>query len=397
MRGSGNHGALADGAVRAPAELELPGPDRGFNLIRRDGLILIVPGKAAKFSSSDWPAEERPFRSLIVRESDHSIVSSGFPKFFNMGEDHHDSGLLNAALEGDDSVFFSEKADGSLAVRSVIDGKIIFRTRGTFDGGEHGPAMRRVAERRYPILLDPEFEPDRSLLFEFVSPNFRIVLPYAEDDLIFLGAISHETMRLSDLPEMRELADRHGFNLVAIHELPRDPEELVRVVGEWQGKEGVVARCNNGQTLVKLKGADYLARHRIRFALTARVVRQVCLERQVEKLEDFESYLAEQGGDWELAVEAKPLVELFVQTRAQARSRFDIFAGEVAIQLKNYPVRKEFALEYATKLDGKARPAAFAIADGRPDNAYAMIEEELLDVAFAEFDARDLALLESEE
>jgi hypothetical protein len=186
------------------------------------------------------------------------------------------------------------------------------------------------------------------------------------------------------------------LRLVECHELPTEPEALVEAISQWKGKEGVVARCNDGQTLVKLKAADYLARHRLRFALSARVVREVCLERDVQGLDDFEVYLKEVGGDWELVEDAKPLVESFCRARAEARERLRSLAAEVSGQLACYPVRKDFALEYATKLPNPDKPAAFALADGRQEQAYAILEKAYLDQAFQKAEAEDERLLELE-
>lgn len=383
---------LAARAHSGPLRLELPAPERGFSLTERDGLTLVVPEKRGKMTPADWPVEERKFRSLIV-DSDGRVVSAGFAKFGNFQEFPDETDLLVEALAADKPVFFSEKVDGSLLVRSVINGEVVFRTRGTFDGGEHGRAARRVAAKKYPVLLDPAFEPEHSLLFEFVSPDFRIIVSYPEDDLILLGRIAHADLTPDDFPQLAALAQEHALQLVECHELPTEPLALLKEIETWKGKEGVVARCNEGRVMVRIKAADYLARHRLRFALSARAVREICLERDVQGLDDFEVYLKEVGGDWELVEDAKPLVEAFCTARARARERVSTLAGEVAAKLVEYPVRKDFALEYATKLSGAEKAAAFSLADERRDQAYTVLERSYLDEAFATAEARDELLL----
>lgn len=390
-RNSGLAGGLLDGV-----SLE------GFQVVERDGYALVSPAKnnPLMMRANEWSPEQEKFRSLMYRIADEQVVSMGFGKFWNYTEKERDTALLNHALENGDPVWFTDKVDGSLAIRSVVDGNVIFRTRGTFDGGDYGRAMRRVAEAKYPVLLDPSFEPDRSLLFEFVSPDFRIVLRYPEDDLVFLGAVDHSTFELADLPELRQMAETYQLKLVDVHELPTDPEALVAAVHAFEGKEGVVARCNNGQTLVKLKGASYLAHHRLRFALTARVVREVCLERDIQSIDDFQRYLEEQGGDWEMVEDARPLVETFIAARTEARQTFEALQTEVGRKLLEYPNRKDFAVEYATKLPREQQGAAFSLADGRADRAYELVEKSMLDQAFAKAEAADderLAALDADE
>lgn len=379
-----------------PVRLDVPGESRGFKLTRNGGLTLIAPPKIGKSMASDWPPEDRPYRSVII-DSAGRVVSAAFPKFGNYGEYEDDTTALDHSLAAGEPVWHTLKEDGSLIVRSVIDGAVVFRTRGTFDGGLHGAAARRLAAQRYSSLLDPHLLPDTSLLFEFVSPEFQIVLSYPEEDLVLVGAIEHATLRQYDFPELEHLAQGEGLRLVEHYELPSEPEALIQAVAQWRDREGLVVRCNQGQTLIKLKAADYLARHRLRFALSARAVREICLERDVKGLDDFEIYLKEVGGDWELVEDAKPLVEAFCTARAKAQERVSALADEVAAKLVEYPVRKDFALEYATKLSGAEKAAAFSLADQKPDQAYTVLERSYLDEAFAGAEARDELLLAEDE
>lgn len=376
--------AVADRSAAIAVRTGLPGPDRGLTLTESDGLILIAPGKTTKMGWSDWPPHERIYRSMMVRaQSPHEVVSVGFPKFGNWGEADDDTATLTHALANDQDVWFTEKMDGSLIIRSVIDGEIVFRTRGTMDGGDFAGPVRQTAAAAYPALLDPTVEPNRSMLFEFVGPNHRIVVPYEQQDLVFLGAVDHQNFQITPPQEMMELAVDLQLNPVAVHELPRDPDELLANIEQWQGVEGVVARCNNGQTLVKMKAAEYLHRHRLRFSLTARVVREVCETRNVQTMEDFETFLQEQGADWEIATEAKPLVTTYLQARKQADADFARLEVQVETASKQYPDRGDFAREFAVQLPQGERPAAFKILQGQTGEAQQILRRHQLDAAFA--------------
>jgi hypothetical protein len=257
------------------------------------------------------------------------------------------------------------------------------------DGHEHGKAMRAVADERYPVLLDPEFAADRSLLFEFVSPTFRIVLPYQHDDLILIGGVDHATLALDDFSTLTQLAAENDLTLVDAFDLPTEPEALIAAVHAWEGKEGVVARCEHEQTLVKLKGADYLARHRLRFALSARVVREVCIERDVRDLDDFETYLKEQNGDWELVQDAKPLVQAYLDADTRARIRRDQLISEVQKKRAELPVRKDFAVQYANGLPAAEKHAAFSLLGGNEDQALEQLRNAELDREFTALETAD--------
>lgn len=393
LRGRTSHAARAGThlpVVDTVLSFSLPEQERGFSHFQLDDLVLVIPRMGAKFAAADWPPEERPYRSLILDTTSEQAVSAGFPKFGNYGEFADDTAALEAALAGEEEVWFTAKMDGSLAIRSVIAGEVVFRTRGTFDGGPHGPAMRAVAAARYPLLLDPQFEPERSLLFEFVSPDFWIVLPYPEDDLILLGAIEHASLRQADLPELKELATVNGLHLIETYTLPREPTELLATINAWRGKEGIVARCASGQVLVKIKAAQYLQLHRLRFGLTARVVREICLEIDIQQESDFERYLAEQGGDWEIAQEARPLVAIFLHARARAHFRFESLKTEIPGRIEAVGgSKKRFALEFALALPAAEKAAAFSLFDGEPEQAYRGLERAALNEDFLAAETAD--------
>jgi hypothetical protein len=365
------------------SELEELRRARGFNVREEDGLVLVFPS-AQKRSRSDWERGEEWFRSLVFERESGRIVSVGFPKFFSLGECERSSERLRQALEGGEEVSFTEKLDGSLIIRSVVGREVLLRTRGTLDGGEHGQLARRIARERYGTLLDPDWLPGSSVLFELTSPEFRVVVPYATSELTLIGEVEHETLRLAGDRRLAELAAQCGAPLVPYLSLPRELDRLTESVEGLRGKEGVVARCAEGQLLVKLKSSDYLLRHRLKFSLSARAVRELCLAHDVRDLSHFERILEEEGveADWELLVGVRQLVEAIVGARERARARLAELEAQVASTLRELAgERKRFACEYALLLDPPARAAAFALADGRSEQALTLLERAEVDLA----------------
>lgn len=339
-----------------------PRPDQGFNRrLLDDGRELVSPRK----DKWGWHPAERRYRSAII-DLREGIVSQGFPKFDNVHEDDENTQRLFAALAAGEEVWFTEKMDGSLCIRSVIDGRAVLRTRGTHDGGtDHGPAMRRLAERLYPRLLDPEFEPGRSLLFEFVSPQFQIVVPYESEDFVLLGAVDHADGRLADRPDLEGLEASSGVPLVATHVLPSDPAELVEAVKAYEGLEGVVARCENGQVLVKIKSASYLAAHALRFAFSPRRVAEFCAERGITDEDAFVDAMREAGFDWEVGEETRAPFRAYRDAIASADHRFEELAA--MCESRRGLERREFAER--AKREGKQAKILFMCLDGRADKA----------------------------
>jgi hypothetical protein len=398
-RGKSSRTAARDHRSQTKAERLLsllPTEGEGFRFYRHNGLLLVSPGKAW-ISLEHWQGDRRWFRSCLIDEEEGRIVSLGFPKFHNLYEDPITTAAFERALETGDEIWFTQKIDGTLVIRSVVRGEVIFRTRGTIDGGEYGSDIRRIVEKRYPLLLDPEFEPESSLLFEFVSPHYRIVILYPQEDLIFLGAVNHRTLTLAKENELRALAAEAGLNLVPSHSLPRSLKELHDEVSSWDIDEGVVCRFADGQEMIKVKSASYLARHRLRFSLTPRSVRETCESLDIRSLDQFEEYLRESGGDWELAREAKPMVEAYLRAIDEAYRTCAALRSEVQEKREAYPVRKDFALEYALALPPHFRAAAFSFYDQDADSAFGVIKRFELEKAFEAFDRPEDEPLSREE
>jgi len=380
-------------------QLPIPTLEQGFKHTydqQRD-LLLIVPTKGEKMNVMHWSDEEKPFRSLMLRPSTGRVVSVGYPKFFNYSEGPSETELMDTALATEQDVYYTEKLDGSLLIRSVIDGRVHLRTRGQIDSGEHGQEAWRVIKDKYPVLADPSFQSESSLLFELVSPSYRIVINYPEADLVLIGAVAHGDLSQLPTPQLQRLAADNQLRLVELVELPRDPKQLIETVAEWKDHEGVVARTTDslhGEVLVKVKSADYLARHRLRFALSARVIREICLQRNVTRLEDFEEYLRSQGADWELVTDSKPLIQAFVDARASASLEFAEFSDIVQAKLKEFPDRKDFAQRFAVPLGAPLTAAAFSLLDGKEETAEQLILNSHLDQAFAGVEAKEQDLEE---
>jgi hypothetical protein len=214
------------------AKLDLSKIRSDFKQDSQDGLTLVCP----KRNVWDWDPEERFLRSVVV-DSDGYVVSCSWPKFGNYGEFLEDTGKLKEDLETGAPVRFSHKEDGSLCIRSVINGKVVMRSRGTLFADERGEdgtesfreRFFRVAQNKYPKLLDKDWMTDRSLLFEYVSPSNLVVVQYKEEDLVFIGFVDHG-LHIGHWHELERVAQEGELNLVRLHDLPRDPIKLLEVI-----------------------------------------------------------------------------------------------------------------------------------------------------------------------
>lgn len=296
-------------------------------------LVQIAPQK----NKHRWSPGEVHLRSLVTRP-DGTIVSSGFPKFFNVGEDAAEDAITAAAVSSGQA-WFTEKLDGSLIIRDVIDGVVLIRTRGSASiHGERGARVSDLVARCYPALLDPSLLPGRSLLFEYTSahPDDRVILPYPLPRLAALGWMRLHDDRLptfeGSLDVVAQMSAALSLPGVGIQALPADLSAAMETVWGWEDLEGVVIRAQrpDGSThLAKLKTLSYLKSHTAKSHLTAERLRRFCWASDITTRAGLIAALSAQGVDWEVLhfLEA-PLAE-WLAHRADVDRRIAAFAGAV--------------------------------------------------------------------
>jgi hypothetical protein len=356
-----------------------------FKVVSEDGLHLICPRK----NMWDWEEEEKWLRSVVV-DNDGFVVSCSWKKFGNYNEFKNDTDSLNNSLENNGTVRFSNKEDGSLCIRSVINGQVIMRTRGTLFGGvatqdqeSFGDRFKKVAQEKYPVLLDPNFMVDRSLLFEYVAPSNVVVVRYKEDDLIFLGFVIHSDLRIGAWAELECLAKERNLNLVRLHNLPRNPLEILEEIKTWK-EEGIVARCNNDQVLVKVKSAHYLANHRMKFSMNYPTMVEFIENSGVKTEQQLVEELQKCDYDWEIIECAKEFYQAYIiackikdDSIKKAQELYNEFEPKRFKGLDEAAVRKQYAM-IACAQKGVIRPMMFCLYDGRLNRLHDLSRKVIL-------------------
>ncbi len=345
-----------------------------FKVISENGLHLVHPIR----NMWEWNDDEKWLRSVVVND-DGFVVSCSWPKFGNFGEFLNDTDTLENELANGGSVNFTHKEDGSLAIRSVIDGQVIMRTRGTMFGGfanhdqdSFGDRFKRVAKEKYPILLDPNFTPEMSLLFEYVAPSNVVVIRYKEEDLIFLGSITHNDLHISSWEDLKSLAECYNLNLVKIHNLPREPLKLQEEIKTWR-EEGIVARCKNDQVFIKIKSAHYLANHRMKFSMTYPTMVEFIEGGGIKSEQQLSDELYKCDYDWEVIEFAKEFYQIYVEASnikddalKEAQKLYDNFKSD---QSDNAAIRKEYAM-IACVQNNIVRQMMFCLYDNKPNRLH---------------------------
>lgn len=268
-------------------KLPLPAKGRGFTLDRRGNLTLVHP-----HNKTHWDDSERLFRSLMYNR-DGTPVSVGLPKFSSSFRDGARAEDLDFTLQNNETVDLSRKYDGTLIIRSVIRDAAYFRTRNALDAEGYDIPVRKVAIESYPILLDPMFSPSLSLHFEFISPKTRVVLEYPKDDLILIGGIFNKTLRLLTAAELDVIASQNNLRRAehwSASEIGTSVANIQTYVNQDQDHEGLVARWDGDQKLLRFKSFTYICNHRRRFELNPERIFSA-IERKGQDLEAVKRYL----------------------------------------------------------------------------------------------------------
>jgi len=243
--------------------IHLPNPEQFIYrdcVIGGDECVHISPNKI----DVDWNDENLMFRSIILRKSDHYIVSRGFDKFFNLGENSKSDKMLVAAK----SIDYLNKEDGSLLIWGHHNGQLIHRTRGTVTAEimPNGNEIEFLINKYKNLVEWVKTHSNFSVLTEWLTPtNIIVISGYDEPQLKFLGVIDNQTGELIKYENLIEIALEIDVPLVERFQYT-SIKECVQDVNAWRGKEGVVVYLRNDKgdtTLLKIKSEWYLKLHRI--------------------------------------------------------------------------------------------------------------------------------------
>lgn len=261
------------------------------------------------------PREEHHLfaKGIVYRRAPFELVSLPLLKIYNLGEKEilprHLLPLLHEAEGvGETRLHFLRKYDGTMIQRFQWGGKVYLTTRGMIEGApltgfepqddenqgklshfDYLGTARRLAERKYPALLEPLPGLEKlTLVFEFIHPESRIITNYGDlEDLILHSVFDRESYRYLPLGEL-QLARAYGFRVVdAYHPRGTSLEDriddlLTSLVGT--DEEGAVLVFEHDHRVVyraKVKSPEYLR--------LLRLMVQCNYPRTVEMLDTFES------------------------------------------------------------------------------------------------------------
>jgi hypothetical protein len=289
-------------------------------LIKRTSGELVL-ANASKVLYTPQAQHQLYAKGIVYRRDPYRLVSLPLIKIYNVGErDVSVVDLSSLGAEAGVSLRFLRKIDGSLIQVFHADGRVWFSTRGMLEGArwrfdeqaeepvpdfDYLAATRQLAQLRYPQLLDnPEVLQGRTLLFELIHPQARIVTNYGDRaELIFLGCFDHERFAYLGYDEVVRLAKRFGLTVVdALSPAGADlSAQIDSLLASLQGtdQEGSVVCFERGDEIiyrVKVKSPEYLQLMRLMaFCTYERTVEVIDAHPEWRTWDDLKAYLQAQG------------------------------------------------------------------------------------------------------
>lgn len=280
------------------------------------------------------------FRGTVFDLEDKKCICRPFPKFFNLNE-HEES--KEDKVQWDSALYFT-KADGSLVMPVLFpDGDIYWKSKSTFQSAHARKArdlfMKMPDASREAIIsmLEGGYTP----LFEFVSndPEFRIVVEYPVERLVYLGLMDIET----------------GVYLPAGVAVDVKRED----VASLEGIEGFV--IFDGEKLVKMKTKWYLERHRAVWGTTKKSVVEATLNDSIDDVIGIVTGL----GMNDLLKDIEDWRDDTVWELIALQEYVDDMYAVLKKELGEDYTRKEFALKVIADFKPEYRKFFFALEDGR--------------------------------
>ena len=246
-------------------------------------------------------------RSLILSYPEFGVVSRKYDRFFNYGE----APDLYADFSFGDAIVM-EKADGSLigVYYNPKTNRWEISTRGMAKAeGEHlfGGTWRQKVQEAFGFKDEADFQERcddifcriSTYIFEYCSPENRIVTKYDEAHMVLTGVRHNRTGEESDFIDDRYIALIFGELRVRAPKIysAENMDELVEYANNLPNlEEGFVVRCQKTNKRVKIKSKTYLVAHKLRgneAVPTRKNVLTLVLEGEVD---EFLAYFPEWKG-----------------------------------------------------------------------------------------------------
>ncbi len=314
-----------------------------------------------------WTQANKHLRSVVIN-SVGEVISAGFPKFVNWGENPDNFPIPNSLK----NATIVEKVDGSLLSLSRYKGNYIIRTRGTVDaskidnGHEIEIFVKQLTDSGFLSHYNNIYGDtwNRSYIFEWTSPINKIVIDYGDVPLFkLIGCTLHSDYSLEPQKVLDEIANQFSILRPETYTF-KDISTLLLEVEQWKGKEGVVIYFNNGQSLLKVKSSDYLIKHRFKEHANFETTVDLFFSFGKPAYSEFESELIKKF-DWECYQMVRGFVSIICDGYKEVNQI--VFSMKQFVKELNVQTRKDAAFKILGAYGNTNRSGyCFKILDNKP-------------------------------
>lgn len=237
----------------------LTNPPYSIKIQRKNGFILFKYNQL--YSDFSLP-EVKEARGIMFKEDTWECVCRAFDKFGNYGEDYVPE------LDWENNVSVQEKIDGSLIKIWCYNDKWHISTNGNIDAYETDTGNIKIknfgelfelALKRYGYnsfeFFTKTISPNFTHIFELATPYNRVVIPYDECKIYYLGSRSKITGKEEWNPEDWDEFDLPKiYNLKSLNDVIKSAEQL-----PWD-EEGYVC-VDKDFNRCKIKSLKYIMAH----------------------------------------------------------------------------------------------------------------------------------------
>jgi RNA ligase len=298
----------------------------------------------------------RECRGLIFHP-DGTIMSRPFHKFFNVGE--RDETQMHCIDMSQPHTLY-EKMDGSMIRPMMVNG--VFRLGTKMGVTDTSIAAEAVLTIDLIKWMDNAMQQNLTPLFEFVSPDNRIVLKYDKPELVLLAIRNNITGEYLDIEGMR---GNEFFPVVPSYgALDGDFDEYIARQRGKEGREGDIIRFADGHML-KIKNDWYVRIHKVKDKI--RTDRHILALLLANELDDVYPHLDE--GDYE---RVKKYERDFHNAMKASIARLDLYVRGALAAAGNDKKLLATVILPNSKIPANDWKFAFGVADGKDLNDMVM-------------------------
>lgn len=314
-------------------------------------------------------------RGITFAPNGH-ILSRPLHKFFNVGEREDTQANV---LPWNKVARVMDKRDGSMITTMVLADMVVCKSKKSFESDVAVAANNFIAEHsNYEAFARECAYYGVTPIFEFTAPGqFRIVLPYAEANMVLLHVRDNATGEY--LPNFAAtVAAEHKIptvdNFIEFHDEREGAFSFSKMQDAKETRENVegwVIQFENGD-MVKMKTDWYLALHHTVVFQTERAIAQMVID---EKVDDLKSAMASIGIDMEKihAIEhrvVQALNDLREQVEAIVHSDRHLERKDFALKHRNHALFSLMIKEYS----GQEPPYAYFFEKNYLKEQFALVQ-----------------------